>query len=63
MIKNDKNLRRYSFDINAFIFYNKYPKENEENENPNTTPNKSLRLTFLITGSDIKTEHLLFFQD
>ena len=57
--KNDKNLRRYSLDINAFIFYNKYPKEDEENENPN----KSLRLTFLITGSDIKTEHLLFFQD
>ena len=68
-INNDKNddkkVRRYTFDINAFIPDNNYRKEDEENENPNPTQNKTLqnfisKNEFLSKNIDFVDEHLKF---
>jgi len=62
---DDKKVRRYTFDINAFIPDNNYRKEDEENENPNPTQNKTLqnfisKNEFLSKNIDFVDEHLKF---
>ena len=67
-INNDKNddkkMRRYTFDINAFFPDNNYHKEGEEND---TTPNQNKTLQnfickneFLSKNIDFVDEHLKF---
>ena len=63
---DDKKMRRYTFDINAFIPDNNYRKEGEENENENPKiQNKTLqnfisKNEFLSKNIDFVDEHLKF---
>ena len=62
---DDKKLRRYTFDINAFFPDNNYHKEGEENENSTQTQNKTLqnficKNEFLSKNIDFVDEHLKF---
>ena len=63
---DDKKMRRYTFDINAFIPDNNYLKEGEENENENPKiQNKALqnfisKNEFLSKNIDFVDEHLKF---
>ena len=62
---DDKKMRRYTFDINAFIPDNDYLKEGEENESPTKGQNKTLqnyisKNEFLSKNIDFVDEHLKF---
>lgn len=62
---DDKKLRRYTFDINAFFPDCNYRKEGEENENPTPAQNKTLqnfisKNEFLSKNIDFVDEHLKF---
>ena len=62
---DDKKMRRYTFDINAFFPDNNYRKEGEENESPTATQNKTLqnfisKNEFLSKNIDFVDEHLKF---
>ena len=62
---DDKKLRRYTFDINAFFPDNNYRKEGEENESPTANQNKTLqnfisKNEFLSKNIDFVDEHLKF---
>ena len=62
---DDKKLRRYTFDINAFIPDNNYSKDGEENDNSNPIQNKTLqnfisKNEFLSKNIDYVDEHLKF---
>ena len=63
--KDDKKMRRYTFDINAFFPDSSYRKEGEESENPTSTQNKTLqnfisKNEFLSKNIDFVDEHLKF---
>ena len=62
---DEKKERRYTFDINTYIPDNNYHKEDEENESPNPTQNKTLqnficKNEFLSKNIDFVDEHLKF---
>ena len=62
---DDKKMRRYTFDINAFFPDCNYRKEGEENENPTPAQNKTLqnfisKNEFLSKNIDFVDEHLKF---
>ena len=62
---DDKKMRRYTFDINAFFPDCNYRKEGEESENPTSVQNKTLqnfisKNEFLSKNIDFVDEHLKF---